>query len=149
MDRLTTLSRSFSHVLSAKTGFVEWQTEMEVAGVGTALSFEVGYTPGPWSILHDRHMYSGNSLDAETTYFLYAMPHITGLMLLTECLGLIGFPSQRPMTPSFDVFFDLRPNKRLSKQSRRWWFETPSRSLWRHCNADKVRMRQWNGSSSE
>ena len=24
--------------------------------------------------------------------------------------------------------------KRLSKQSRGWWFETPSLSLWRHCN---------------
>ena len=45
------------------------------------------------------------------------------------------FPSQRPLTRSFDVFFDLRLNKRLSKQSSRgWWFETPSRSLWRHCN---------------
>ena len=44
------------------------------------------------------------------------------------------FPAQRPMTRGFDVFFDLRPNKRLSKQSRGWWFETPSRSLWRHCN---------------
>ena len=32
----------------------------------------------------------------------------------------------------FDVFFDLRLNKRLSKQSKRRWFETPSRSLWRH-----------------
>ena len=46
-----------------------------------------------------------------------------------------GFPSQRPVTRGFDVFFDLRLNKRLSKQSRRWWFETPSRSLWRHRNA--------------
>ena len=45
------------------------------------------------------------------------------------------FPSQRPVTWSFDVFFDLRLNKRLSKQSRRRWFETPSRSLWHHCNA--------------
>ena len=44
------------------------------------------------------------------------------------------FPSQRPVTRSFDVFFDLRLNKRLSKQSWGWWFETPSRSLWRHCN---------------
>ena len=44
------------------------------------------------------------------------------------------FPSHRPVTRSFDVFFDLRLNKRLSKQSRRRWFETPSRSLWRHCN---------------
>ena len=44
------------------------------------------------------------------------------------------FPSHRPVTRSFHVFFDLRLNKRLSKQSRRRWFETPSRSLWRHCN---------------
>ena len=45
-----------------------------------------------------------------------------------------GFPSQRPVTRSFDVFFDLRLNKRLSKQSRRRWLETPSRSSWHHCN---------------
>ena len=44
------------------------------------------------------------------------------------------FPSQRPVTRSFDVFFDLRQNKRLSKQSKRRWFETSSRPLWRHCN---------------
>ena len=35
------------------------------------------------------------------------------------------FPSQRPVARSFDVFFDLRLNKRLSKQSWGWWFETP------------------------
>ena len=35
---------------------------------------------------------------------------------------------------SFDVLFDLRLIKRLSKQSCGWWFETPSGSLWRHCN---------------
>ena len=34
-------------------------------------------------------------------------------------------PSQRPMTRSFDVFFHLRLNKRLSIQSWGWWFETP------------------------
>ena len=44
------------------------------------------------------------------------------------------FPSQRPVTLSFDVFFDLCLNKRLSKHSWRRWFETPFRSLWRHCN---------------
>ena len=37
---------------------------------------------------------------------------------------------------SFDVFFDLRLNKRLSKQPWGWWFETPSCSLWRQCNGD-------------
>ena len=46
--------------------------------------------------------------------------------------------AQKPMTRSFDVFFDLCLNKRLSKQSRRRWFETPSRSLWRHCNGQAV-----------
>ena len=44
------------------------------------------------------------------------------------------FPSQGPVTRSFDVFFDLRQNTRLYKQSRRRWFDTLSRSLWRHCN---------------
>ena len=39
------------------------------------------------------------------------------------------------MKRSFDVSFDLRLNKRFSKQSRRRWFETLSRPLWRHCNA--------------
>ena len=45
------------------------------------------------------------------------------------------FPPQRPVTRSFDVFFDLRLNKRLSKQSWGWWFETQSRPLWRRRNA--------------
>ena len=44
------------------------------------------------------------------------------------------FPAQRPVTRSFDVFFYLRLNKRLSKQSWGWWFDTPSHPLWRHCN---------------
>ena len=41
-------------------------------------------------------------------------------------------PAQRPVTRSFGVFFDLHPNKRLSKQWWGWWFETPSCPLWRH-----------------
>ena len=43
-------------------------------------------------------------------------------------------PAQRPVTRSFDVFFDLFLNKRLRKQSWGWWFETLSLPLWRHCN---------------
>ena len=45
-------------------------------------------------------------------------------------------PGQRSVTRSFDVFSNLRQNKRLSKpwQSRGWWLETPSCPLWRHCN---------------
>ena len=44
------------------------------------------------------------------------------------------FPAQRPATRSFDVFFDQRPNKRLSKQSWGWWFETHPPPLWRDSN---------------
>ena len=53
--------------------------------------------------------------------------------LLAICGGG-EFSAQRPVTRSFDVFFDLCLNKRLRKQSRGWWFETLSRPLWRHCN---------------
>ena len=55
--------------------------------------------------------------------------------LLAPCEGnpplTGGFPSQRPVTQNFD---DLRLNIQFSKQSRRWWFEAPSLSLWRHCD---------------
>ena len=47
-------------------------------------------------------------------------------------------PSQRPVTRSFDIFFDLRLNKWLSKQSQVCWFETQSCALSRHCNGNKT-----------
>ena len=54
--------------------------------------------------------------------------------LLALCAGnspITGeFPSQRPVTRGFNVFFDLR----LNKESWDWWFETTSRLLWRHSN---------------
>ena len=53
------------------------------------------------------------------------------------------FLAQRPVTRSFDVFFDLHPNKRLSKQWRGWWFETPLCPLWRHRNGNGKRSLKW------
>ena len=75
-------------------------------------------------------------------------------VLLALCAGnspVTGeFPSQRPVTRSFDVFFDLRLNKRLSTHSRRRWFEASWRSLWLHCSAtfrawrsNYTHMKQW------
>ena len=58
--------------------------------------------------------------------------------LCGEFTGHRWFPITKPVTRNFDVLFDLRLNKRLSKQSRRRWFETPSRSLWRDCNGNPV-----------
>ena len=62
--------------------------------------------------------------------------NISALLALCDGNSLVTgeFPSQRPVTWSFDVFFDLWQNKRLSKHWWGWWFETPSRSLWRHSN---------------
>ena len=53
---------------------------------------------------------------------------VTGLL----CGEFTG--PQRPVTRTFDIFFDMCLNKQLRKQSRRWLFETPSRPVWRHCN---------------
>ena len=79
----------------------------------------------------DAHMHA-----AENLWWRHQMEAFSALLAL--CVGnspVSGeFPAQRPVTRSFDVFFDLRLNKRLGKQSWVWWFETPLRSLWRHCN---------------
>ena len=75
----------------------------------------------PW---WHHQMYTQMEIFSALLAFCEGNPPVTG-----------GYLSQRPVTRSFDVFFDLRLNKRLSKQSRRWWFGTPSRSLERHCNA--------------
>ena len=47
--------------------------------------------------------------------------------LCGEFTGPGEFPTQRPVTPSFDAYFDLGLNKPLSKQPWGWWFET---TLW-------------------
>ena len=54
--------------------------------------------------------------------------------LCGEFTGPGDFPTQRPVTRSFEVSFDLRMNKRLGKQPWGWWFKTISWLLWRHCN---------------
>ena len=73
--------------------------------------------PHPWALAWWRHQ-----IDAFSA-------------LLTLCAGnspVTGeFPAQRPVTQSYDIFFDL--NERLNKQSWGWWFDTPSLPLWRHC----------------
>ena len=62
--------------------------------------------------------------------------------LLAICVGKSPvpgeFPTLRPVTRSCDAYFDLRPNKRLSKQLWGWWFETSSRPLWRHRNDGRL-----------
>ena len=75
-------------------------------------------------------------------YFVFSLLFAPKLEPFSALLALCAgnspvtdeFPTQRPMTRSFDVFFDRCLNKRFSKQSWGWWFEMPSRPLWHHCN---------------
>ena len=79
----------------------------------------------------------GLGSDVRKPWWRHQMETFYALLALCEGNPSVtdGFPSQSPVTRSFYVFFDLHLNKRLSKQSRHRWFETPSRSLWRHWNA--------------
>ena len=87
--------------------------------------------PSIWSLCHD-------SVIINHTENIMTSSNGNISALLAICAGnspVPGeFPAQRPVTRNFDVFFDLRPNKLLSKQSRGWWIETPLRTLWRHRN---------------
>ena len=84
-----------------------------------------------------RHMAAISRVCLKMTSSNGCIFRVTG-PLCGEFTGPGEFPAQRPVTRSFDVFFDLRLNKRLSKQPRGWWFETPSWSLWRHRNVRNV-----------
>ena len=75
-------------------------------------------------------------LGQRTSWWRHQMEIFSALLAI--CAGNSPVPgefyTQRPVKRSFDVFFDLRLNKRLSKQSWGWWLETLSRPLWRHRN---------------
>ena len=96
----------------------------------------IWYTPSQWrddlQVLHfvwypaDRFF---NMMTSSNENIFRVTGHLCG-----EFTGPGEFPTQRPVTRSFDVYFDLCPNKRLSKQWWGWWFETLSCSLWRHRN---------------
>ena len=72
----------------------------------------------------------------EKPWWRHQMETIAALLALCVRNSAVAgeVPAQRPVMRGFDVFFDLRLNKRLSKQSWGWWFETPSRPLKRHSN---------------
>ena len=66
---------------------------------------------------------------ASVSWWRHQMETFSALLAL--CVGnspvTAEFPSQRPVTRDFDVFFDPRLNKRLSEYSWGRWFETLSR----------------------
>ena len=92
--------------------------------------------PSLWIDVHYTDIYSVSPIQRRCTWWRQQME--TFSVLLALCAGnspVTGeFPSERPVTQSFDIFFDLCLNKQLSKQSWGWWFEMPSHPLWCHCN---------------
>ena len=84
----------------------------------------------PWTSLFSR----------DGSWWRHQMEAFSALLAL--CAGnspVIGeFPSQRPVTGSFDVSFDLGLHKWLSKHLWPRWFEMPSRSLWCHCDVRSI-----------
>ena len=80
------------------------------------------------------------SIHGETiAWWRHQMETLSALLPLTALLALCAgispvtgeFPTQRPVTWSFDVFSEICLNKRSSKQSWGCSFET---QLWCHCN---------------
>ena len=61
-------------------------------------------------------------------WWRHQMGKFSMLRALSKPMVTDGFPSQRPVSRRFDIFFDLRLNKRLTKFSGCRWFQTPSRS---------------------
>ena len=68
-----------------------------------ANTYSMGY-------IRHRHILSRNMMTSSNGNIFRVTGHLCG-----EFIGPGEFPSQRPVTRSFDVFFDLHPNKRLSK----------------------------------
>ena len=79
-------------------------------------------------------MVSHRTLVPITTWWRHQMEAFSALLAI--CAGnppVHGeLSAQRPVTRSFDVCFDLRLNKRFSKQSWGCWLETLPYPLWRH-----------------
>ena len=89
----------------------------------------IPYGIGPWETMENRET-NGRVEWWCHPWGRYQMETFSAL--LAPCVGnspVTGeFPSQKPVTRSFNLFYDLRLNKRLSKQSRCQWIEPPLRS---------------------
>ena len=88
------------------------------------------------NVLFNQCIVSGAITNTMNLYVGFDISLILANIIAIFTIG--EFPAKRPVTRSLNVFFDQRLNKRLSKQSWGWWFETLSRPLWRHCNVMSV-----------
>ena len=126
---------NFSDVTSASLHLKWPSTRLYVQLLAKTNSKENIKAPHYCSLDGGIHRYSRGTVMRKTfPWWRHQMEIFSSLLALCEGNSSVtgGFPSQRPLTRSFDICLDLPLNKRLSKLSRRRWFETPSWSLWCH-----------------
>ena len=115
---------------TTRNGTSGWATYLSFSGPG---SFAARRVEGKYVIIIEispLSFFSWSVMTSSNGNIFRVTGHLCGDSPVTG-----EFPAKRQVTRSFYVFFDLRPNKPVSKQSWGWWFETLSRPLWHHCNA--------------
>ena len=124
---LSILGFKFIHISESKRD--PWPLTFHYFCIRNYLSTQ----PSQYHVPHANQVFGGYMMTSSNGNIFRVTGHLCGEF--TGNSPVPGeFPAQRSVTRSFDVFFDLRLNKRLSKQSWGWWFETLSCPLWRHCN---------------
>ena len=126
-------------VISVRPRYDVW-SDIHSVNTYTSMRFKLKTFPSTdkTAALHisSRSFLKSVSVNVEKPIWSWWRQMETFFLLLALCEGnppfTGGFPSQRPVTPNFDIFCDLGLNKRLRKQSRSRWFDTLSCSLWRH-----------------
>ena len=128
-----------------------WVLRWQKVHIYIHIYIHIYYSCSKWR-LSSRRLTDGSVSPSAGTYRIstynpmpwwrHQMETVSALLALCEgnppVIG--GFPSQRDSNAGFDVFFNVCLNKRLNKQTKRWWFETPSFSLWHHRNFHSTRL---------
>ena len=112
----------------------DWKCRLHNGGHFISKCHEISWPV--WMTSAGQNDYSDSPITKYISWWRHQMETFSALLVLSAGNSPVTgeFPSQRPLTRSFDVFFDLRLNKELSTQSWGWWFETSLGSLWRHCD---------------
>ena len=111
---------------------LSWEESAARKGLVTQKSFSLHVIKNDLYLVHDDVI--------KWKHFPRYWPFVRGMP--------VNSPHKGQWRRNFDVFFDLRLNNRLSKQSWGCWFETLSRPLWRQCNV-LVAVLATNGSGSD
>ena len=125
------LSRNWAVCLKVCSGWQEIEHKMCISGPSWWWCSDDSHHEGP-VIRKSFHIITSPPyimMTSSNGNIFRVIGHLCG-----EFTGHRWIPRTKPVTRSFDVFFDLCLHKKLSKQSWGWWFETLSHPLWRHRN---------------